>query len=92
MWHVERVSRVRSLTVSVVAQKKVSDSTYPMGIEMWNPTSWSSSSVDFGTRTATDGIFSRWTQICMYASARSTFSRKVGPSLEGAARMKSITL
>ena len=33
VWHVERMSRARSLTVSVVAQKKAADSTYPMGIE-----------------------------------------------------------
>ena len=33
VWRMERVSIVWSLTVLVVAQKKVADSTYPMGIE-----------------------------------------------------------
>ena len=34
VWHVERVSSVRSLTVLVVAQKKAANYTYPMGMEM----------------------------------------------------------
>ena len=33
VWRVERVSSVRSLIFSVVAQKKAVDSTYPIGIE-----------------------------------------------------------
>ena len=33
VWRMERVSSDRSLTVSVVAQKKAADYTYPMGIE-----------------------------------------------------------
>ena len=33
VWRVERMSIVRSFTVSVVAQKKAADSTYPVGIE-----------------------------------------------------------
>ena len=33
VWRVERVSSVRYLTVSLVAQKKASDSTYPIVIE-----------------------------------------------------------
>ena len=75
------------MTVSLVAQKKVADSTYPMGIERWNPTSWSSSGVAFGTRNATAGISSRRTQMRMYASDSYTLLRKVGPSLGGATRM-----
>ena len=58
-----RVSSVRSLTVSVVAQKKAADSTYPMGIERWNTTSSYYSGVAFGTKNATEGISSRWTQM-----------------------------
>ena len=92
VWHVDRVSSARSLTVSEVSQKKAADSTYPMGIEKWNPISWSSSGVAFGTINATDGISSRRTQMRMYSSARSTLLRKVGPSLGGAARMQYITL
>ena len=63
VWRVESVSRAQSLTVSVAAQKKAADSTYPMGMERWNPTSWSSSGVAFGTRNATDGIYSSCTQM-----------------------------
>ena len=81
-----------SLTVSVVAQKKAADSTYPMGIDRWNATSWYSSGVAFGTRNATDGMSSRQTHMRMYASARSTLLRKVGPSLGGAASIHSIIL
>ena len=92
MWLVARVSSVLSLTVLVVAQKKAADSTHPMGIARWNPTSCFSSGVDFGTRNATAGISSRRTHMRMYASARSTMLRKAGPSLGGAARMKYITL
>ena len=92
VWRVDRVSSARSLTVSAVAQKKAADSTYPMGIKRWNPISWSSSGVDFGTINATDGISSRRTQMRMYSSARYTLLRKVGPSLGGAARMQYITL
>ena len=92
VWRVERVSSVQSLTVLVVAQKKAADYTYLMGIERWNPTIWSSSDVDFGTRNATNGISSRQTQMRMYASARSTLLRMVGPSLGGATRMQSIIL
>ena len=92
VWRVERVSIVLSLAVSVVAQKKAADSTYLIGIDRWNPTSWSSSGVAFGTRNATDGMSSRRTQMRMYASARSTLLRKVGASLGGAARMQSIIL
>ena len=55
MWRVESVSRARSLTVSMAAEKKAADYMYPMGIERWNPTSWSSSGVAVGTRNATDG-------------------------------------
>ena len=33
VWRVERVSSVRSLTVSVVSQNKAADYTYPMVIE-----------------------------------------------------------
>ena len=58
VWCMERVSSLRSLTVSVVAQKKAADSTYPMGIDRWDPTSCSSSGVAFGTRNATDGMSS----------------------------------
>ena len=92
VWRVERVSSVFSLTVLVVAQKKAAYSTYPMGIDMWNPTSWSSSGVAFNTRNATDGMSSKQTHMRMYASARSTLLRKVGPSLGVAARMQSIIL
>ena len=92
VWRMERVLSVRSLTVLVVAQKKAADSTYPMGIERWNPRSFSSSGVAFGTRNYTDGMSSRRIQICMYASARSTLLMKMGPSLGGAARMQLITL
>ena len=92
LWRMERVSSVRSLTVSVVAQKKAADYIYPMGVERWNPTSSSSSGVAFGTRNATDGMSSRQTQMRMYASDRSILLRKVGPRLRGAARMQSITL
>ena len=88
----ERVSSVLSLTASVVAQKKAADSTYPTGIDRWNPNSRSSSGVAFGTRNATDGISSKRTHMRMYASARSTLLRKVGPSLGGAASMQSIIL
>ena len=63
VWRVERVSRARSLTVLVVAQKKAADYTYPMGIERWYPTSWSSSGVALGTRNATDGMSSSRTQM-----------------------------
>ena len=92
VWRVARVSTVLFLTVLVIAQKKAADSTYPMGIDMWNPTSCSSSGVAFGTRNATDGIFFRQTQMRMYASASSTLLRKAGPSLGAAARMQYITL
>ena len=63
VWRVERVSRARYLTVSVVAQKKAADSTYPMGIERWNPTIWSSSGVALGTRNATEGMSFSLTQM-----------------------------
>ena len=69
---VERVSIGLSLTVLVVAQKKAADSTYPMGIDRWKPTSWSLSGVAFGTSNATDGISLRRTHTRIYASARST--------------------
>ena len=92
VWCMARVSSVLSLTVSVVAQKNAADSTHPMGIDRWNPTSCSSSGVAFGTRNATNGISPRRTQMRMYASARSTLSRKAGANLGGAARMQSITL
>ena len=92
MWRVERVLSVWSLTVSVVAQKKVADSTYPMGIERWNPTSWSSSGVALGTRNATEWISSSRTQMRISAFARSTLFRNVGPSFGGAFRMQSMTL
>ena len=39
VWRVESVSRARSLMVSVVAQKKAADYTYPMVMERWNPLS-----------------------------------------------------
>ena len=61
LWRMERVSSVRYLTVSVVAQNKAADSTYLMVIERWNPTSWSYSGVAFGTRNDTDGMSSRRT-------------------------------
>ena len=92
IWCVERVSCVLYLNISVVAQKKAADSTYPMGIYRWNPTSWSSSGVAFGTRNDTDGMSSMQTHMCMYAYNRSTLLSKVGPSLGGAARMQSIIL
>ena len=92
MWRMERVSSARSLTVLVVAQKKAADSTYPMGIERWNPTSCSSSGVDFGTRNATDGMSSSRTQMRIYASARSIFLKNVGTCLGGAVMIQSITL
>ena len=41
VWRVVKVSSVLSLTVLVVAQKKAADSTYPMGMYRWNPTSCS---------------------------------------------------
>ena len=63
VWRVERVSRAQSLTVLVVAQKKAAYYTYPMGIERWNPTSWSSSGVAFGTRNDTDEMSSSRTQM-----------------------------
>ena len=92
VWHMERVSSVLSLTVSVVAQKKAADYTYPIGIDRWNPTIWSSSGVAFGTRNATNGMSSRRTHMRMYASDRSPLLRKVGPSLGGADRMQYIIL
>ena len=79
---------MRSLNVLVVAQKNAEDSTYPMGIERWNSTS----GVAFVNRNYADGISSRRTQMRMYASARYTLLRKVGPSLGRAARMQLITL
>ena len=92
VWRVERVSSVLSLTVLVVAQKKAADSTYPMGIDRWNPTSWYSSGVAFGKRNATYGISLRRTHMCMYAYARYTLLSKVRPRLGGAARMQPIIL
>ena len=92
VWRVERASIVLYLIVSVVAQNNAADSTYPMGIYRWNPTSCSSSGVAFGTRNDTDGISSRWTQMRMYSSSRSTLLRKAEPSLGGAARMQYIIL
>ena len=38
-WRVYRESSMRSLTFSVVAQKKAADYTYSMGIDRWKPTS-----------------------------------------------------
>ena len=61
----ERDSSMRSLTVSVVVQKKAADSTYPIGIDRWKPISWSSSYVAFGTSKATDGMSYRQTQMRM---------------------------
>ena len=92
VWRVVRVSSVLSLTMSVVSQKNTADSTYPMGIDRWKPTSCSSSGVSFVTRNATAGISSRQTHMRMYASSRSTLLMKVGPSFGGAPRMQSIIL
>ena len=45
-------SRAQYLTVSMMDQKKATDSKYSMGIDKWNPTSCYSSSVALGTRNA----------------------------------------
>ena len=56
---------MRSVTVSVVAQKKSAVSTYPMGMDRWKTTSWYYSGVAFGRRKATDGMSSRRTHMRM---------------------------
>ena len=58
-------SRARYLTVSVVVQNKEENYTYPMGIDRWNNTSCSPSGVALFTRNATDGMYSRRTQLRM---------------------------
>ena len=63
--HMYMVSSAQSLTVLVVAQKNKDDSTYPMGIEKWNQTSFPSSGVAYGTKKATEGVSSRRTHMCM---------------------------
>ena len=63
VWRVDRVSSAQSLTVSVVAQKKAADSTYPLGIDRLNPTIYSSSGVALGTRNDTEGMSSSLTQM-----------------------------
>ena len=83
---------MQSMTDLVVAQKKVADSTYPLDIERWDLTSWSSSGVAFGTRNTIDGMALRRTQMRMYASERSTLLRKVGPISGGATKMHPITM
>ena len=62
---VERVSSAQYLKLLVVAQKKATDSTYSMGIEIWDLRSWSSSGLAFGAKNATEGVSSRRTQMHM---------------------------
>ena len=88
VWRMDWVSSDQCLTVLVVEQKKAEYSTYSMGIERRNPTSCSSLGVAFGTRNATDGMSSRRTQMRMYALARKTLLREVGPILGVAVRMR----
>ena len=55
-----------------------------------NLTSWGSSYKYLGTRKAADGISDRRTQMCMYASTKSTLLMKAGPGTGLASRRQSI--
>ena len=49
--------------VSLVAQNKGTNFTYPVGIEMCNPTSWSLSSFYIGVKSVPEGILARLTHM-----------------------------
>ena len=52
-----------SFTIYVDMQKKATDSIHPMGMERWNPTNWSSSTVYFGIIKVTEGTSYSLTQM-----------------------------
>ena len=56
-------------------QNKSADSTYPMGMERWNPNICGSSYIPLGNRKATDGVYVRRNQTRMYASNISALIR-----------------
>ena len=62
---------------------------YPTGMERSNPTSCSSSDIYFGIRKEMEGKYSGIIHIRMWASARPTLQRYVGPSMGSTAKMES---
>ena len=70
MSHIFRVFLTLSFVVSIMAQKKSADSTYPIVIEVWNPIRFSTSLESWVIIKASGFTFSERTQVHMYKYAR----------------------